>query len=300
VSQAGSSVNPEVAPWATINRPSGASVPRAVLLTLLLAVAPDWCSLPQAHADDGRLSPERKRDIVRDALKAFDGAVAIAQDDHTRAKQLFRQAAAAFESLVTDGARSVALEYNLGNTYFRLGELGRAILHYRRARQLEPSDAKLTANLRYARNRVEPSITASGEQRLLRRLLFWHYNTSLRTRFWFIVIASLVGWVGLAIWLHRRSNALALLSGLAIALALANAASAGWQLHDETHRPPAVVVEGEYVLRLGRGEGYDPAMRQPLGPGVELRVLQQRGDWVEVRLANGQTGWLPAAAIAHI
>ncbi len=282
-------------------RPSGSIWPgRVALVALVLLTVPPSERSSQAYAGDKPLSPERRREILRDALNAFDNAVATARDNPTRAQQLYRQAAAAFERMAADGVRSPALEYNLGNTRFRLGDLGRAVLHYRRAQRLDPGNAQLAENLKYARNRVAPTIDPGGEQRLLQRLLFWHYDTSVRLRFWFTVIASVAGWLGLAIWLRRRRQALAVLSALAIVLGLANAASVGWQLRDEARRPPAVVVQGEQTLRLGRGEGYDPAMKQPLGPGVELRVLQQRGDWVEVRLADDRTGWLPAQAIERV
>ena len=273
---------------------------RVALFALILLAMPLSSASSYAYAGDNRLPPERRREMLRDALNAFDDAVATARDNPTQAEQLYRQAAAAFERLVTDGVRNPALEYNLGNTWFRLGNLGRAVLHYRRAQRLDPGHAKLAENLKYARNRVEPTINPGGEQRLLRRLLFWHYDTSARLRFWFTVIGSVAGWLGLAIWLRRRWQALAVLSALTIVLGLANAASLGWQLHDDARRPPAVVVQAEQILRLGRGEGYDPAMKQPLGPGVELRVLQQRGDWVEVRLADDRTGWLPAQAIERV
>ena len=119
-----------------------------MLLALMLAVAPAYGLCAPARADDGALSPERQREILRDALSAFDDAVATARDNPARAEQLYRQAAAAFERLVADGVRSAALEYNLGNTRFRLGDLGRAVLHYRRAQRLDPGDAKLAENLR--------------------------------------------------------------------------------------------------------------------------------------------------------
>jgi SH3-like domain-containing protein len=41
-------------------------------------------------------------------------------------------------------------------------------------------------------------------------------------------------------------------------------------------------------------------MRQPLGPGVELRIIQRHGDWAEVRLMDGNEGWLPLAALEDI
>ena len=64
--------------------------------------------------------------------------------------------------------------------------------------------------------------------------------------------------------------------------------------------PMAVVCGAEHILRLGSGEGSDAAMSEPLGPGVELRVIGGRGEWVEVRLVDGREGWLPAAAIERI
>lgn len=268
----------------------------SVLCTLLLAAS---LGTPPAQAADP-LAPERLRELLREGLNSFDQAVEIVREDPARAETLYRQSAAAFETLADHGVRNAALEYNLGNTYFRLGELGRAILHYRRAQQLDPTDAALNTNLDYARNRVEPYIKPSGTQQLVHRLTFWTTHTSMPARFRLTLIASITGWLGLMIRLRWRSRALLALSCLAVVLGLANGASVAWQLQDQTYRPPAVVVHGDHILRLGRGEGYDPALNQPLGPGVEFRILNQRADWVEVQLPNDKTGWLPASAIEKI
>ena len=80
---------------------------------------------------------DEARQILRDALNAFDDAVARVQNNPTEARELYRRAAASFEALTTAGLRNAALEYNLGNTYFRLDELRRAIVHYRRALRLD-------------------------------------------------------------------------------------------------------------------------------------------------------------------
>ena len=45
------------------------------------------------------------------------------------------------------GLSSPALDYNIGNAHFRLGELGSAILHYERARRAAPGDENIRANL---------------------------------------------------------------------------------------------------------------------------------------------------------
>jgi tetratricopeptide (TPR) repeat protein len=246
------------------------------------------------------MSPDRQRQVLRDALNAFDQAIAVAQTKPALAEQLYRNAAAGFEALLQSGLNNPALEYNLGNTYFRLGQLGRAILHYRRAHQLDPADKKLSSNLDYARRQVEPNIRPSGETRLLQDLLFLHYRTSLPQRFWAAALLSALGWLLLIIRLRWPSRPPLVAGIILILLGLSFSASAVWQTNDQTKRPSAVVVEDDVILRLGRGEGSDAALKQPLGPGVELRVLQQRGDWVEVHLQNNQAGWLPASAVQRI
>lgn len=264
----------------------------------LLAAALALCMAGAAVAD--ALSPERQREILREGLTAYDEAVAAAREDPARAAELYRKAAQSFAGLRASGLRNADVEYNLGNVYFRLGELGRAIVHYKRAERIDPAEPRLVANLRYARDRVEPRIAPSGENRLARQLLAWHYHTSLRQRVWGLGVLSGLGWLALTVWLfHRRA---AYLTGglVLVLLAAVVGASALWQLHIDAREPEAVIVVAAEYLRLARGEGADLALKQPLGAGVELRVVQQRAEWVEVRLPNGQTGWLPARSIERV
>ena len=271
----------------------------SALAALISLVDPTALGGGAASADEP-LSDQRRSELARTGLNAFDEAIDAVRQNPARAQELYRSAAAAFETLAEHGVSSAALEYNLGNTYFRLGDLGRAVLHYRRGARLDPADAALNANLAYARNRVEPFIKPHGKQQLVARLMFWTNRVPAHWSIWIAAFVSVVGWGGLLFWRRRRSGALLALSCFAIALSLIVAGAAAWQLHDQSVRPHAVIIDGEYVLRLGRGQGYDPAIARPLGHGVELRVLSERADWAEVRLVDGQTGWLPAAALEKI
>jgi len=268
--------------------PLGGGRPGLLGVLLTMAVAP---------AVAQPLPTERQREILREALNAYDHAVAAAREEPQRAADLYRQAAAGFEALRDSGLRNAALEYNLGNVYFRVGDLGRAILHYRRAQRLAPRDERLRANLRYARNRVEPALTPSGQDRLTRQLLFWHYETSLVERRWALLLSATAGWSLLFAWLWWRQRALLVGGLIGVAITASLAASLYAQQAAESRQPEAVVTRERSYLRLGRSEAAEPALKQPLGSGVEVRVLQRRGDWVEVRLPGGQTGWLPESAI---
>lgn len=245
------------------------------------------------------MSPERQREIVRDALTAFDQAVEVARENPARAAELYRSAAAAWESLLQQGVSNPAIEYNLGNCQVRLGRLGEAILHFRRGLRMNPRDVKLAANLAYARNRVQPAIASGGENRILRTLLFAHYNYSLGERVAAAAALSSAGWLLLLLRMRWRQTALLVLGALAVIGGAASAASAGWELRTQALRPPAVLL-AEHVLRRGRGEGYDAVIAQPLGAGVELELTNRSGGWVEVRLADGQSGWLPESAVGEV
>lgn len=258
------------------------------------------CGAAAISAVAETLPPERQREVLQQALNAFDEGVTLARKDPVRSRDLFRRSAGAFQTLLDSGLRSAALEYNLGNACFRLDELGRAILHYRRAERIAPRNSDVQSNLSYARQRVTPLITAAGEQQIVERVLFWHFDTSIAFRYWFAVVPALAGWALLLAWRRWRERSFAVAALVCLGLGLANGASVAWELYDQQHSPHAVLVSAPQVLRLGGGEAYEPAMQQELGPGVELRVLSRRGLWTQVQLSNGLTGWLPSSAVEEV
>jgi tetratricopeptide (TPR) repeat protein len=266
--------------------------------TLLLTLGAALVCLYPAHADS--LSADRRREILNDALTAYDEATEAARDNPGEAESLYRKAAAHFETLREAGLRNAALEHNLGNSYYRLGDIGRAVACYRRAQRLSPGHEDSAANLEFVRRRVKPEIQPGDQQRLIERLLFWQYSTSLSQRFWAAMVFGLLGWCGLTVWVFRRRSWLATVSLGCVVLGFANAGLVAWEIHEQQTRPAAVVVRGEPMLRTGRGEGFDPVRQEPLGPGVELRILDERGGWARVQLADQQTGWLPLSALERI
>ncbi len=77
----------------------------------------------------------------------------------TRKRGLCRRANSRARSRATNrwsraGQWNPALFYNLGNAYFRTGDLGRAILNYERALALDPSQPEARANLQLARDQA--------------------------------------------------------------------------------------------------------------------------------------------------
>ena len=84
--------------------------------------------------------------------------------------------------LIGQGYVNGHLYYNLGNAYFRAGQIGRAILNYKRAELLIPRDADLNFNLRYALDQTQDAIAA--DQNFLNQAFFWLGDITFRELMW--------------------------------------------------------------------------------------------------------------------
>ena len=256
-------------------RPSPASRPLVSAALLLLATAP----LP---AQAGNASVQ--------ALEKAD-ALFRAATNHAA----FAEAARAYQSVAEDGnIRNGYLYYNTGNAWYMAGDLGRAILYYRRAERYLPADPDVRENLQAARSQRIDSIPEKGPPPVLARLLGWHFHTATRTRGWVFAILWIACWGAWFAWKSRGSaNArrLFVVTALPAALLLGSlAADAVAQLRDR----PGVIVAEEVVARKGDGAMYHPAFLAPLHAGTEFQLLEQRDGWWKIRLPDGQTCWIPA------
>jgi tetratricopeptide (TPR) repeat protein len=256
------------------------------------------CSVAASSAIAGATDQEAR---LSDALNQFDSAVATRSRSGPEAERLFRKALDGFESLVNEGVRSGALYFNIGNTYMRLGELGHAIVNYRRGLRLDPGNEGIRKNLQVARNTVESQFSRPATSALLETLFFWHFGTSAASRLRVALGAYLLFWGLMVAWLllPRRVAALKGAIVFAGAVALASGISMGWDTLLSGKRIEGVVTADKAVVRKGNGDYYDPQFDRPISKGVEFTVLESRQDvqgagWYRVELPNGKEGWIRA------
>src|SRR5881628_3514737 len=74
----------------------------------------------------------------------------------------FAGAISGYESLVKQHQWNASPFYDLGNAYFRTGDLGRAILNYERALALDPAHPEARANLQLVRDQSRALELKSG------------------------------------------------------------------------------------------------------------------------------------------
>lgn len=215
----------------------------------------------------------------------------------------FAEAAQLYEQLSSQGVADSTLYYNLGNAYYKQGDLGRAILNYTRAARLAPRDSDVQANLTLARSRVVDKYSSGAESltatlvNLTAGWLTLNELAGLALLLWWLVCLLLL----LARRLVSQNHFLWLrpVTWIIGLLWLGTLATLGATLYQTGSHPPAIVVAEEVKVASGPGERY--VTEFTLHAGAEVSLLEQRGDWVRIALPGDQLqGWAPQQTVAAI
>jgi tetratricopeptide (TPR) repeat protein len=219
--------------------------------------------------------------------------------DETRALTLYRMALYRFERVIEAGqGNNGKLLYNIGNTYYRLGDVGRAILFYRRAQLLIPADPNLKHNLRYVRSQRIDLIPSRQDSRVFRTLFFWHYSLPPQVKL-FLFIAALWAICLLITHVLLQSNwrkrwkkvFLTVWGGIALMMLVS-------LVTDEIrlrNLKDGVIIREEVVARKGDGIAYQRSFIDPLHQGTEFTLREERAGWYFIELFDGRKGWIPAS-----
>ena len=238
-----------------------------------------------------QLTIEQQRAVLQEAQVAYDNGVSLQTADPVASKEAFRRAVDRFQILIDDGIENGKLWYDLGNAQLQAGEVGEAIAAYRSGQRYIPSDGRLTANLQYARTLVSNPIQGESTTSILKRLAFWHDALPTQIRLTIGVIFWFGCWTFVSFRLFRSIPGFKTASITLGCAALALGVSVGADIVDQ-HQDHGVLVVNEVIVRKGNGLNYAPMLKDPIHEGIEFDIIEQRPDWLLIKLPNGTTGWI--------
>lgn len=233
--------------------------------------------------------------IVTHAAPSADDADAMARDGK------YAEAADAYEAILASGQESAGLYYNLGYSYFKQGLLGKSIINFERCKRLDPSDADVDANLELAYAQtdkmqvVEPLLVS----RLWGRFCNWLSSDGWAMAFLALFFVAMVG-VGCFLFLDSVAARKAGFFGAAVVLLLAVGALS------ISLRKRSEVVSGKDAIimvsssTLATSPDKNATQMAVLHEGTKVTIVDSLGEWVEVKLRDGNVGWLKAADVEKI
>jgi hypothetical protein len=263
-----------------------------------MILAGAWCLLVamSARATD---APTSDAELLARAEASFRQARADVRKLDAARRQ-FAAAADDFLELHRRGVRSPALYFDLGNAALLADRLPRAIWAYHRGLALDPNHAVLRDHLAFARERVNYPPGDRGRP-APDRWPAWLPRPTLTVLLLASGIAYSLAWLGGAWWYVTRTTP-ALLATAALALVAVTAGA--WYTLDvrdaerDRAEPLVVVARDGTPLQRGNGANYPRHPDAPTLPaGLEARLLHRRGGWLQIRLATGEIGWVPADSV---
>lgn len=225
-----------------------------------------------------------------------------AEADSAYAQEHYDQAITLYNKLLESGV-SASVYYNLGNAYYRAGDMAHAILSYERAYLMEPGDKDIRFNLQLARTKTVDKITPESEMFFV---TWFRQLVDLRSADqWgravivcfalFVVSVLLYFFLGRLLW--RKIGFVVAVCSLVLAVFFHVFAYQQQQkLLQRTH---AIVMASSLTVKSTPStSGTDLFV---LHEGTKVQITDDTmKDWKEIKLADGKVGWVPVKTIERI
>ena len=214
----------------------------------------------------------------------------------------YKEALKIWTDIYNTGYRSANLDYNIGNAYFKLNNIPSAILFYERAYLLKPADENINYNLQIARTLIVDRFQEIPELFFIK----WYNFVSLflSTNSWakisitsfilFLLLLSLYIYSSryrhkvIGFWLGVFFIVLSLTS---LAFTIRNK-SLVYDSHKAIISSP--IVNGKSSPDKSGNDIF------VLHEGTKVTVEDEVGEWSEIRLSDGNKGWVPLNSIIII
>ena len=215
----------------------------------------------------------------------------------------FPGALAAYEAVLEAGFHSPDLYYNLGNAFFKNGDLGRSILNYERGAQLRPGGPDILANLELARSLTVDEIEPLPRFWVLSVLSWWVNFLPRMGLVSLLLLTYLLGAAGLCVVvLSRRTGPRRVGSWRALGGGL------GVVLFGATLLARDKVIGGtDWGIVLSEVVSVQSAPSDEANltlflvhEGTKVRIDQTSETWLEVVLEDGKVGWVPVGVLEII
>jgi tetratricopeptide (TPR) repeat protein len=199
---------------------------------------------------------------------------------------------------ITAMVQNGALSYNLGNTYLKIGEIGRAIHSYRNALLYTPRDPDLKANLAYARSHTKDQLGKSSRLSILSSLCFWYEALNFPELLLLLTILNALFWAVALLRIWFRNEFLYWSFMATLILLLVAGGTWGVKAYQTFMSQEAVVTGAELPVRSGND--LKSTVLFYLHDGAEVAVIARNNHWIKIQLPDGKKGWIQEAFVGIV
>jgi len=187
------------------------------------------------------------------------------------------------------------LFYNIGNCYFRLGEKGKAVLNYERARLFMPRDADLKYNIEYLQGMTEDEI--SRKENIISDIFGVNFFSRTELAMIFCTVNFFL-FLFLSVRIFFKAEWTFYLVNIFLIFWIVSGISFAIMLKETTFDNRAVILEKE--VNVMAGPDQDDTLLFKVHEGTMAYHERNESGFSLIRLPDGKRGWLVSSAIEAI
>lgn len=196
-------------------------------------------------------------------------------------------------AILEGGEYSLELYYNLANAYFKMENIGKAILYYNKALRIAPSQEDVLHNLAIAETRTKDKITAVPEfflhrwMRVVRNSVSCNAWGALSVLFFALILTFVLLFLLASRLGVRKAGFYGALFSLLLFVATTSFAISS--RNDILTKDEAVVMSSAISVKSSPDRSATDLF--VLHEGTKLRIVAEFDEWIEVVIADGKKGW---------
>ena len=230
------------------------------------------------------------------AQSGFENGNALYQNGN------YQEAIMAYESVFRTKKQSAELYFNIGNCYYKLNKVAPAIYNYEKALLLNPTDAEIQNNLKFAQKlQIDDIKTVEkvGFNKLIQDFTnTFHYNTwgGIAVGLSIVFLLFFVVYYFSQITVSKRLFFFGMF--FVMLLLIVSVAAAIFEKNQYNNDQPAIVFSEIVSVKSEPKNGATDAF--VIHEGTKVYVIESLDNWDKIQLTDGNEGWIENSAIKRL
>ncbi|MEM8928378.1 MAG: tetratricopeptide repeat protein [Bacteroidota bacterium] len=214
-------------------------------------------------------------------------------------KGQYQKAIDFYNDILKNGKHSAELYFNLGNCHYKLDEIGPSIYYYEKALLLEPNDQEIKNNLGFAQNMRLDAIDEMPKTAMT-RLHDTLVLALIPDQWGYLAVAMILlfvlGFITYYVLYSATYKRIAFIAAnTALFISIFSVVMGYMGSRNQNSKNPAIIFEREVVITSEPNERSEKVFA--LHEGTKVNVLESLEDWSKIKIADGQTGWIPSESL---
>ena len=227
--------------------------------------------------------------MVRADQNQFDNANKLFEQGQ------YEQSIEQYQALLDAGTQTAAVHFNLGNAWFRQGNIGQSVYHYLMAQSLDPLDPDISANLRFARDSagLPSGGIVSPLYQWIRKIPLNAWAALTLAPLWIFCLFKTVGFYRAS--LAEKTESIRSVAGWLTVPGMILLGLIGWMV--QSHHPGVIVQD---KAELHASPFSDSKVLVEMKAGEEVMLMAVKNQLQQIKNSNGDLGWLESSKLKSI